>query len=115
MVLRLSPVSLDGRACRRLLQVCHELVLNALKHAFRDRGGRLEVELAVDGDLLRLVVSDDGPGFGAVGAAGSGLGSGIVSALVDRAGGSLSSRRCASGTSVRVELPYDPAATARRV
>ncbi|HJS58929.1 MAG TPA: ATP-binding protein, partial [Vicinamibacteria bacterium] len=45
--------------------ILNELITNALKHAFPDgRPGTIRVELKrVDGDALRLVVSDDGAGL----------------------------------------------------
>ncbi|MFN3354355.1 MAG: ATP-binding protein, partial [Brevundimonas sp.] len=43
----------------------NEAVSNALKHAFRTRGGRVEVTVAAASDdgLYRVGVADDGEGF----------------------------------------------------
>ena len=57
--------------------VLQPLVENAIRHAIapRARGGRLEVEARRNGDVLRLVVADDGPGLKtASGDGGQGLG-----------------------------------------
>ncbi len=50
----------DARAVRR---VADNLILNALK--FTPAGGRIRVELRVDGDNILLTISDTGPGIAA--------------------------------------------------
>lgn len=40
-----------------------ELVMNAMKHAYAERAGRIEVRLMRDGDNFILTHKDDGPGF----------------------------------------------------
>lgn len=48
----------------RLLSVLKNLVTNAAEAILTDQGrGTVRVETAVEGDLLRLTVSDDGPGI----------------------------------------------------
>jgi len=57
--------------------VLQPLVENAVRHAIapRARGGRLDVEVRRAGDLLRIVVADDGPGLSPTAPeAGEGLG-----------------------------------------
>ena len=56
--------------------VLQPLVENAIRHAIapRARGGRLEVEVHRTGDVLRLVVADDGPGLPGGSPNGEGLG-----------------------------------------
>jgi glucose-6-phosphate-specific signal transduction histidine kinase len=63
--------------CRVPAFVLQPLVENAIRHAVapRARGGRLEVEARRNGDVLRLIVADDGPGLkSASGDGGEGMG-----------------------------------------
>ncbi|MGA0546730.1 sensor histidine kinase [Brevundimonas sp. VNH65] len=57
-----------------------EAVSNAQKHAFAERGGRLEVRFRVDGDTSVLEVEDDGPGV-AEGEASAGVGRTLMGAF----------------------------------
>ncbi len=44
--------------------IANELVTNAIKHGCgRGRGSAVAVQLAFDGQMVRLIVGDDGPGF----------------------------------------------------
>jgi two-component sensor histidine kinase len=61
--------------------IAHELVLNAVKHAFHGRRrGRVQVRVGEEGANYILEVRDDGVGIAAE-AAGSGTGLEIVAAL----------------------------------
>jgi signal transduction histidine kinase len=67
----------DAMECLVPAFVLQPLVENAVRHAVapRARGGTLEVEARRAGDVLRLVVADDGPGLdSASGDGGAGLG-----------------------------------------
>jgi len=67
----------DAMGCLVPAFVLQPLVENAIRHAVapRARGGHLDVEARRDGDILRLVVADDGPGLpGAGKGGGQGLG-----------------------------------------
>jgi two-component system, sensor histidine kinase PdtaS len=61
----IAPVDLSGDRAMQLGLLTNELVSNAYKHAFQNRGtGRLSVRLTQPADnLLRLELTDDGPGF----------------------------------------------------
>ena len=76
--LRLRMEADDGAMdCLVPAFVLQPLVENAIRHAVapRARGGTLEVEARRNGDVLRLIVADDGPGLKAARAdGGQGLG-----------------------------------------
>ena len=100
VTLRLSRLDAPGEVVRRMQLVCYELVNNALKHAFTNRGGSLQVALERLGDSLVLTVADDGPGFASTGKAGTGLGSGIVADIIVRAGGSMECESSSDGSTI---------------
>jgi two-component sensor histidine kinase len=57
------------------------VVINALKYAFPDGGGKILVRYDVDGANWRLSVSDNGVGLRKNGRTNTGLGTNIVEAL----------------------------------
>ena len=72
--------------------VVNELVTNAAKHAFRDRrDGEVAISFNEDGENWRLTVADNGCGFenGAENGHGASLGSGLVEAFAQQAGGAI--------------------------
>jgi two-component system, LytTR family, sensor kinase len=62
VVRRIDPAVMQARVPGLVLQ---PIVENAIKHAFARRldASRLEIAASRDGDTLRIVVSDDGPGI----------------------------------------------------
>jgi len=104
----LIPVRVDVRTDRRLPEpvevsayyVVAEALTNAAKHA---RASAVSVRIELDGDVLLVVVSDDG-----VGGAGLTRGTGLVG-LKDRVealgGRMVIDSLDGAGTSLRVELP----------
>jgi two-component sensor histidine kinase len=107
--LQVPPSWVGGHTARRLVLVAAELVANAVRHALDGRPGRLLVSLDVVGEDIVLLVGDDGPGMRAdAGTSGTGLGSGIVTQLVQRARGTISVDTGPTGTTVRVALPLEP-------
>ena len=84
----IAPVRLRGERAMLLGLLVNELVSNAWKHAFNGRiSGRLDVAMAEAGDgLLRLVVSDDGPGYRAADTR-RGMGSRLIEAFAAQLGG----------------------------
>ena len=109
----------------RLRQVLANLLANALHHT--PAGTAVRVTLAADGHTARLVVEDDGPGFGpepervferfyradparARASGGTGLGLSIVAAVVGAEGGRVSAGAGSrGGARIEVELPLAPA------
>jgi PAS domain S-box-containing protein len=103
----LSNVSLGIDVAIPCSMIVHELVSNALRHAFRDgRRGQIRLELACETTgLCRLVVADDGVGLPAEQELPSGtLGLQLVGMLVEQLRGRMAVRR-ESGTEVRFVFP----------
>lgn len=88
----LESVAVPGEMAQQLGLVVNELTINAAKHAYRPgEAGPLRIETHVDGDRLRLSVSDRGPGLGPGFdlAAGGGLGLSILNAIARQLDGRL--------------------------
>jgi len=60
--LDLAPLTLPCRQAAPLALIVGELVRNALRHAFPDRAGRIDVRLAHEEGSVELSVTDDGVG-----------------------------------------------------
>jgi two-component sensor histidine kinase len=88
--------------------IVHELVSNALQHAFpRGRGGRIAIELVAEPpDRVRLAVADDGVGLPPAGepARKGRLGLQLVSMMVEQIAGTLEVRRT-PGAAYRIVFP----------
>jgi len=86
--------------------IATELVTNAYKHAFAERGeGRLRLSLNRGGTVDRLVVADDGSGAPeAASEGGTHLGMVMVEALVAQIGAAIS-RQSGPGTTWVVDIP----------
>lgn len=86
--------------------IVNELVTNSLKYAFpKGRAGLIEVTLRVDGEVV-LAVTDNGIGIGEE--APEGVGSRIVSLLVQQLRGTLSRENLAPGLRVTLRMPKPP-------
>jgi PAS domain S-box-containing protein len=110
----LSNVSLGIDVAIPCSMVVHELVSNALRHAFRDRRhGRIRLELSREVlGWCRLVVADDGPGLRAAEERPTGtLGLQLVGMLVEQLGGCMT-QRTERGTEVTVRFPLQQTADA---
>jgi two-component sensor histidine kinase len=86
-----------------------ELVTNALRHGFSDRGGTLLVRLEDQGDSrFRLLVEDDGAGIpeGLAREPESSHGLRIVAALAEQVRGTLSIRNRTPGTGAEIAFEY---------
>jgi len=85
-----------------------ELVINALKHAFPDakQTGSVTVDYAAKGKGWTLKVEDDGVGIDAGDGSGTpGLGTGIVDALAEQLGATVTTSNKHPGTTVSVAHP----------
>lgn len=111
---------------RRLLQVLLNLLSNAVKYN-RPRGSVTVSHRAMDGDRIRIEVSDTGPGIPAerinrlftpfdrlgaerVSQEGTGLGLALSKHLIDAMGGTLGFSEREGGATFYVDLPRAPAA-----
>lgn len=57
-----APILVRDQTAPTLALIVNELVANALQHGSSDSGAVVNVRLGQDGESLRLVVEDDGPG-----------------------------------------------------
>ena len=108
----------------RMRQVLDNLLSNAVRHT--PEGTSIDVEIASEGDTVRLTVADDGPGMtpetaervferffrsGSVAHPGSGLGLAIVAAIVKAHGGTVQvASEPGEGTAFTVILTAEPQA-----
>jgi two-component system, sensor histidine kinase PdtaS len=89
--------------------IINELVTNAIKHAFPDgRAGRIRVHFEVLNDQLRLLVDDNGVGFGRCPESTSDMGQGqeLVRGLTHELEGDLEFQSTPSGSSFRLTFPH---------
>ena len=96
------PVPVDTAV--PLALTANELITNALKHAFKDRGGQLAISFrnTDDGGYV-LGVDDDGPGSGS---STDGLGMRLVRRLAQQLGGAVEiTANRPRGTACRVTVP----------
>ncbi len=107
IALTAEPIRVETDKAVPLGLIVNELVTNALKYAYpAGVGGAVRVALNRVGELLRLVVEDDGVGYPDEQAAptGSGLGSMIVSSMAQSLKASVELDRGHAGTRFVVSL-----------
>ena len=110
-VLQLEPVTVDLNIAVPLSLIANELVTNALKYAFTDRGhGTLTITLRAGEKYHELRVADDGPGFPSTidPATSSTLGLRLVRDLTRQIRGELEIGSSPSGTSILVRWSANP-------
>jgi two-component sensor histidine kinase len=83
--------------------IVNELVTNAVKHAFDQKGGTIAVRLRASGTQLCLTVSDNGRGMKE--SVSSGSGRRFVEALARQIRGQISVGQEKRGTSIAVQFP----------
>lgn len=88
--LELAPVLVPTDRAVNIGLVLTELVINATKYAYIDRAGPIAIVLERHGGKFRLIVADEGRGKDPnAQAQGSGFGSRMMSAMVQRLSGTL--------------------------
>ena len=89
----------------------HELVVNAVKHAFAGKAsGRVAISLRqTDVGLWRCSVEDDGVGFAAAVAGKAGLGRSLVTAMARQLGGRAIWEDRVCGSAVHLLIPLERA------
>ena len=84
------PFRMDSERCWRLGLIVSELITNAERHAFRNAGGCIRVELLPSQSFAECRVTDDGTNEGNINLPGHGLS--IVEALARSLGGTIDQR-----------------------
>ncbi len=97
----IAEIELSCEQRRAFALIASELVVNALKYAFPERGGTISVSLQTLSEHIELVVEDDGIGLGP--AAKPGSGSRILDELSVMLGAPVE-RRAATGGGLHVSL-----------
>ncbi len=85
-----SPLKLNAFDCWRMGMIVSELINNAARHVFRDRGGKIQVEMTNRGTTMECSVADNGCGLTN---ADEGRGMKIIRSLADLLNGRRLSQR----------------------
>ncbi len=103
-----EPLQLSSSHAISLAMLTHELITNALKHAYpEDEPGPIHVALQRVGDTIRLSVADEGYGLPddfQIGQSES-LGMKVIASTATQLGGKLDVIRLERGTEFVIELP----------
>ena len=103
--LDLAPAVIPARQAAPLALVTGELVRNALRHAFPDRPGEIEVAFGPEAGALRLSVRDDGVGLPPGQDAPAGFGASLVALLTQQLRGSFAVGAAHPGVRAVVRFP----------
>jgi two-component sensor histidine kinase len=96
------PLKLKASRCWRLGMIVSELITNASRHAFRDNGGTIQVELLNRGTFVECIVIDNGAGSENI---RPGQGMKIIRSLLVDLRGTIDQRSGTRGTSVILSFP----------
>ncbi len=102
LVLIECPLRLNASRCWRLGMIVSELIANASRHAFRDSGGRIQVELIDRETSVECIVTDDGSGSENI---KPGQGMKIIRSLVAELRGMINHRSGTKGTTAILAFP----------
>jgi len=106
LTLDLAPVLIPTDRAVSVGLIAAELVINATKYAYpRQNGGAIDVVLEQHGHLLRLIVADRGVGKAAGG--DGGFGSRMMTAVVQRIGGTVEFQANDPGTRALLTAPIE--------
>jgi two-component sensor histidine kinase len=98
-----DPLRCDLDTAIPLGVLVHEIVTNSVKHAFPEhQPGRIDLSLRRAGDMVQLIVMDDGIGDASTGQGG--IGKQLIQGLSQQLYGKLSVSSV-GGTTVTVEMP----------
>jgi two-component sensor histidine kinase len=103
-----EAIEIGAEQCWRVGMIVSELITNAARHGFRQRGGSIIVELSTPDDAVQCVVTDDGRSFNPK----PGRGTRITSALARELGGRIDWHFAPSGTTALLHFPSDRPASA---
>lgn len=85
--------------------VVNEILTNALKHAYADRGGTLKVSAKLQDAIARITIEDDGPGFDGEAPPDGGLGAVLIKRLSRQAAADVAWAASNAGTRVILTFP----------
>jgi two-component sensor histidine kinase len=100
------PFLMGSDRCWRLGMMISEIITNAARHAFDERGGKIRVELQPRRSFVRCIVADNGRGAAEYQA---GHGSSIIQAVVDSLEGTLDQHVGPCGVVTVLTFPAEPA------
>jgi two-component sensor histidine kinase len=103
LVLVAQPLWLDSDRCWRLGMIIHELINNAVRHAFAREKGEIRIELARAGAFVECRALNNGS---AAASAQPGRGFKIISELVEGLEGRFEQRFGSRGSMFLVAFPY---------
>jgi two-component sensor histidine kinase len=98
------PFKMDAERCWRLGLIVSELITNSARHAFRDNGGLIRVELIPSTSIIECRVTDNGTCRPTV---GPGNGTKIIASLAKSLGGTIDHHFGPQGAAVVVIFPAD--------
>jgi len=97
-----SPLTLNSFECWRVGMIVAELINNSARHAFDDRGGKIQVAMTDRGYGMELTVADNGRGLHNF---NEGQGTRIVRHLAGFLKATVDYRSTPSGTIARLSVP----------
>lgn len=100
----ISVLEVDSKVAAPLGLVVNEVLTNAIKHAFPERGGTLDIRARMVGDRGEITISDDGVGMPEKIEPGS-LGQNIIKRLGRQVGSKVVWQNGTSGTHVAITFP----------
>jgi PAS domain S-box-containing protein len=108
VTLAVEPVAVAAAKAAPLALLANELIGNALKHAYPGPGqGTLSVRVTQPGTELRIVVEDDGVGFGGGALPDHGFGKTLIDMLVRQLKARLEWQDARPGTRAVLVMPLD--------
>jgi two-component sensor histidine kinase len=110
LVLSVQPLRLQAERCWRLGMIVHELISNAARHAFENRGGEIRVAVWQDGALVKCSVQDSGSVTATI---QPGQGLKIVDGLSRALGGRFGQSFGVQGSKSLLVFPHDGESVAR--
>ncbi|WP_375461779.1 histidine kinase dimerization/phosphoacceptor domain -containing protein [uncultured Enterovirga sp.] len=105
--LRLVPVEVPAAKAAPLALMVNELVTNAIKHAFPDRGGRIRIEVEPRGDRFFIKMEDDGIGTPPEVSRRTSLGRTLIENFALQLQADVVSSSADPGTRIEIAIPID--------
>jgi two-component sensor histidine kinase len=106
LTLRAEPIEIDPDRAVAIGIIVNELVMNAVKYAYPDGAGPIDVEVKTQGDEFLLTISDDGVGLNVkADPRSTGMGQRIVSAMASKLEASVERDSNHAGTRIVVRFP----------